>query len=306
MLCLGSGRTRTHLRLGLGREGRGWRFQHLPQNVISGGVFGHASFLMAHSFLAYIDESGDDGLANFRQPGQGGASRWLVISACVFRSVHDLSAVKWRDAALGLMPERGGKDLHFYKFNHQQKLAVARKLAENPLRAINIMADKTVIPAGMYPDKNQLYFYMTRYLIERVSWLCRANATAGDEGRCKITFSRRGGMSYADFRSYMTRLQQMNTEIHWPCIDVDGIDAKDHSKLASLQLADAIASAFAAGVELDAYGNAEYRYAEAFKRATYAHGAGANRYLSYGVKIVPPVENLALTPDQTRFVDLFR
>lgn len=61
---------------------------------------------MSHSFIAYIDESGDDGLARFREPGQqGGASNWLVISACVMRHAHHLSAVAWRDEISALMPE---------------------------------------------------------------------------------------------------------------------------------------------------------------------------------------------------------
>ena len=129
---------------------------------------------------------------------------------------------------------------------------------------------KAGIPPGIYTQPNQLYFYMTRYLIERISWICRDYA--GDHGgdrRAKIIFSRRGGMSYPDFRSYLERLQQQDTNIHWACIDVDGIEARDHSKHAGLQLADSVASAFAAGVEFDAYGNSEYRYAEAFRRATY-------------------------------------
>ena len=110
-------------------------------------------------------------------------------------------------------------------------------------------------------------------------------------------------MSYPDFRSYLERLQQQDTNIHWACIDVDGIEARDHSKHAGLQLADSVASAFAAGVEFDAYGNSEYRYAEAFRRATYNR---KKNYLSYGVKIVPDAATLKLTPDQAQFVDLFR
>jgi hypothetical protein len=205
------------------------------------------------------------------------------------------------------MPERTAKDLHFYKLNHAQKLAVSRLFAKKPLRAMSVLADKTVIPAGLYQNKNQLYFYMTRYLIERVSWICRDyDGEHGGDGRAKVTFSRRGGMSYGDFRDYMGRLQQQDTEIHWPCIDVDGIDAQDHSRSASLQLADTIAHAHSCGVEIDAYGGSEYRYAEALRRVTYYRGAAANRYLSYGVKIVPSVDGLVLTEDQTRFVDLFR
>lgn len=49
---------------------------------------------MAHSFIAYIDESGDDGLpGRYREPGvQGGASHWLTIGAVVWRYSRDLDA----------------------------------------------------------------------------------------------------------------------------------------------------------------------------------------------------------------------
>lgn len=262
---------------------------------------------MAHSFLAYIDESGDDGMAKFRQVGQrGGASRWLVISACVFRVAHDRSAVAWRDEILKITA-RHGSDLHFFKLNHGQKLAACRSVGTRPLRAMSVIAEKTVIPPGIYTQTNQLYFYMTRYLIERISWICRDSTDdIGGDKRAKIIFSRRGGMSYDDFRAYLARLQQQDTEIHWPCIDVDGIEARDHSTSAGLQLADAVASAFAGGVELDMYGGSEPRYAEELRPRTYKRGNQPNRFLSYGVKIVPDVGTLALTPDQTRFVDLFR
>jgi hypothetical protein len=259
---------------------------------------------MPHSFLAYIDESGDDGLARFRQPGGiGGASCWLIISACVFRAVHDLSAVAWRDEILRVT-QRPGRNLHFCKLNHGQKLATVRCLAKRPIRAISVLAEKTVIPHGIYTSPNQLYFYMTRYLMERISWVCRdyARPHQGD-GRAKIVFSRRGGMSYGDFRAYLLRLQQGHTEIHWPSIDIDGIEARDHSTLAGLQLADAVASAFAGGVESDMYGGTEPRYAEELRPVTYRRN---RNFLSYGVKIVPDVDRLNLTADQVRFVNLFR
>jgi hypothetical protein len=264
---------------------------------------------MTHSFVAYIDESGDDGLARFREIGQrGGSSTWLIISACLFRQAHDLDAVAWRDEILSLMPERAGRDIHFAKLNHPQKLMAAQRLAARPLRAISIIANKRVIPPGIYNERNQLYFYMTRYLIERISWLCRdmrRQVPEGD-GRVRITFSRRGGMSYRHFREYLLRLQHAQDQeinIHWPVIDIDAIDAKDHSTSASLQLADTVASAFASAFEPDRYGNCEPRYAEALKRIVYER---RGNFLSYGLKLVPRHDGMALSADQIRCVDLFR
>jgi hypothetical protein len=264
---------------------------------------------MSHSYLAFIDESGDDGLDKFREPGShGGASSWLVISACLIRRVHSLDAVAWRDEIMKRIPEKKSRDLHFAELNHGQRVVAAATLANKPLRALSVLAAKRPIPAGIYTDKNQLYFYMTRYLIERLSWLCRdlrPRVPEGD-GRVAITFSRRGGMSYENFRDYLRKLKASETEdvqIHWPVIDIDGVDARDHSTSASLQLADAIASSFAAAIEPNKYGNCEPRYAELLKSVTY-HRKG--NYLSYGLKVVPKPQDCQLNDEQTRFIHSFK
>jgi hypothetical protein len=61
---------------------------------------------MSHSFVAFIDESGDDGLKKFRGGGEGGSSTWLVISACVIRQSRSADIVTWRDEITSKMPER--------------------------------------------------------------------------------------------------------------------------------------------------------------------------------------------------------
>jgi len=128
---------------------------------------------MTHSFLAYIDEAGDDGLAKYREPGKnGGASHWLILSACIIRKTNSLEAVAWRNEILE-KTQKDGRELHFVNLNHGQRVAAARCLSEKPVRITSVLAAKKPIPDGIYTEKNQLYFYMTRYLIERISWLCR-------------------------------------------------------------------------------------------------------------------------------------
>lgn len=263
---------------------------------------------MTHTYLAFIDESGDDGLEKFREPGnKGGSSNWLVVSACLFRQIHTLDAVRWRDEISSKMVDRKKRELHFTNLNHSQKVVAAQTIASKPLRAMSVLAAKRPIPKGIYNEKNQLYFYMTRYLIERLSWLCRdmrPRAPEGD-GRVAITFSRRGGMSYDAFRDYLRRLKasgDQEVNIHWPVIDIDGVDAKDHSSSASLQLADAVASSFAAAVEPNIYGNCELRYAEILKPITYQR---RGNFLSYGVKAVPPPRDCGLSEEQWNFIELF-
>lgn len=263
---------------------------------------------MPHSFVAYIDESGDDGLCKFREPGaHGGSSSWLIISACVFRNTFDLEALRWRDEISNSMPEKKSRQIHFAQMNHSQRIFAAQCIAARPIRAISVISNKKTIPDGVYSEKNQLYFYLTRYLIERISWVCRdlrPEVPEGD-GTVKITFSRRGGMSYRGFKKYLERLQSLADEqvhIHWPVIDVDGIDAQDHSRRAGLQLADIIASAFAAGFEPDKFGNCEKRYSELLRPIVYNRGGN---FLSYGVKVVPNPERMELTPQQAETINIF-
>lgn len=131
---------------------------------------------MTHSFLAYIDESGDDGLpGHFRHPGgEGGPSHWFVIGATVWRASRDLDMVARARAIIARLPERKRhKPLHFTELDHAQRTMALAEMAGRPFRISGIFAYKPIIPDGIYVGKNQLYHYMARYLVERVSWLCR-------------------------------------------------------------------------------------------------------------------------------------
>jgi hypothetical protein len=266
---------------------------------------------MAHSFIAYIDESGDDGLpGHYRQPGRrGGASNWLTIGAVVWRKSRDLDAVRWAKEIVSQMPEqRRSKPLHFADMDHAQRVMAINGICRRNMRLTAVIANKPVIPAGIYTQKNQLYHYMSRYLIERLSWLCRdlrRDVPEGD-GRVKIIFARRGGMSTDDFKEYLHRLQagdDPEIRIHWPVVDIDGIEAHDQPAKFGLQLADIAVSGLTWALEHDFYGNCEPRYATALKPIVYHQ---RENYMSYGAKIVPSFDRLQFTPQQQPFVDLFQ
>src|SRR5689334_9539671 len=104
---------------------------------------------MAHSFIAYIDESGDDGLGgDFRQPGgDGGRSHWLAIGAVVWRYSRDLDMAGATRDIINRLPERKRhKPLHFNELSHAQRVMAIAGLADAPLRVSAIMAYKPVVP----------------------------------------------------------------------------------------------------------------------------------------------------------------
>ena len=206
---------------------------------------------MAHSFVAYIDESGDDGIKNFRTVGTGGTSQWLVISCCLISSGNDRLVPKWRDSITNKFPAKKRRDLHFAHLDHGQRVTACQTLSRLPLRAFSVMSNKTTIPNHPRPDlfrkKNTLYWYLARYLIERISIYCerRYRDSLDGDGTVRIVFSRRGGMNYSDFRTYLNKLKSQQTnpnfdlsgdqmQIYWPAIDIEAVDALGHKNRAGL------------------------------------------------------------------------
>lgn len=273
---------------------------------------------MSHSFLAYIDESGDDGLpGHFREPGgDGGPSHWFAIGATVWRASRDLDMVARAKEIVERLPKRKRhKPLHFTELDHNQRVMALTHLSGRPFRVSCVFSYKPVIPSGIYTLKNQLYHYMTRYLVERISWLCRdyrPQVPEGD-GRVKLIFSRRGGMSYPDFQNYLHLLQNADDpeiQIHWPVIDIDGVEAHDHGRRFGLQLADLAVSGLRAALEYDLYGGLEPRYAQILKPHVYERKAN---HLSYGAKLVPAAQVITahqrdgvVPADLSHWLDLFK
>lgn len=242
---------------------------------------------MTASFVVYIDESGDEGF----QFGKG-STDWFVLSAVITEKVRDLDTVKLVDA----MRTRLGRQatdtspLHFRKLKHEQRLPFVQLISAADLKVVTIMIHKPSISnIELFQERFRLYFYAARLLLERVSWYCRDHKTShtGGNGSAEICFSNRGGMKYSEFRSYMHTLKlksALNTvRIEWDVIKADQITALS-PKLMGMQIADAVASGFFFGTQLNQYGFAEDRYVRMLKPAVYSH---RGRYNGYGLKIWP-------------------
>jgi hypothetical protein len=156
---------------------------------------------MGSSFMVYVDESGDDGFAWNR-----GGSAWFTLSAVVTRKSNDLEVVKLVDSVNMALARKIGTPLHFRKLRHEHKLPLIDTIARSRLRAVSVLVHKPSISAALKfrGKRHSLYFYAARYLLERVSWLCRDHRrpTEGD-GRAEIIFSNRSEMKYEEFRDYL-------------------------------------------------------------------------------------------------------
>jgi len=241
------------------------------------------------SFRVYIDESGDEGFV-FHADGSG-SSRWLVLSAVVVRSKNDLSLVKLAGDVRKLLGKEPKQHLHFSDLKHEQRVPYVRQIAASSVRTVSVLIHKPGItePEKFQSEKFLLYRYATRFLLERVSWLCRDNRVTGEgDGTAEVVFSNRSIMSYQSLREYLNLLQAksdpLSVRIDWSVIAPDTVRAVNHDQLAGLQVADAVASSFFYAVNLNRYGEAEDKYARLLLPTVYQH-KGAR--LGNGLKFWP-------------------
>ena len=244
---------------------------------------------MSASFAVYVDESGDEGFVFL--PNEQGSSRWLVLSAVVFRKEYDLHSVRLLKRVRQLLNKEAKQALHFRHLKHEQRVPYVRAIGEERLRTVSVLIHKPSIsePEKFQSEKFRLYRYATRLLLERVSWLCRDHRKqeAGD-GTAQITFSNRSIMSYDDLRNYLSYLkttsEARDIRVDWSVVEPECVRAINHDQLAGLQIADAVASSFYFAVNRNQYGETEDRYARMLSRTIYRHRGTA---IGYGLKFWP-------------------
>ena len=146
-------------------------------------------------------------------------------------------------------------------------------------------------PEKFQNEKFLLYRYATRLLLERVSWLCRDHFIPSEGDRtCEIVFSNRSIMSYDDMRRYLNHLisnaggQPHDVQIDSAIIRPDEIRAVEHSMLAGLQAADAVASSLHFAVKRNFYGESEPAYVGHLRPTFYRR---KDQLQGYGIKLWP-------------------
>ena len=246
---------------------------------------------MSTSFVAYIDESGDEGFV-FNADGSG-SSRWFVLSAAVIRRANDLQLVSCLKATRSLLRKAPKTPLHFVDLKHEQRMPYIRRVGALPIRVVSVLVYKPLIaePEKFQNTKYLLYRYATRLLMERVSWLCRDHHKEGEgDGSCEAIFSNRSNMSYEEIRDYLRLLLRQaadnpqRVQIDGKVIDPDRIRSVDHAKLAGLQVADAVASGLHFAIKVNRYGETEPAYLPHLKSRIYRNKGVA---LGYGLKLWP-------------------
>jgi hypothetical protein len=241
-----------------------------------------------HSFIAYIDEAGDEGFT-FRDPCHTGSSHWFVLSAVVFRAQDELAAIRNLNAVIKPIELARKKPIHFSSLPHEQRVPIAYAISKSSLKLISVCIHKpALIKQHGLRENRRLYFWATRLLLERISWMVRAQADRrdGKSGRCGLVFSHCKRLSYDRLREYLRLLHspQIKSQIDWRFVSEEDVEVDQHAGRVGLKVADAVASGLRYALDLSSHGFCEDRYARLFRSVTYCRG---NNYLSYGLKVIP-------------------
>ncbi|MEY9755848.1 DUF3800 domain-containing protein [Bradyrhizobium yuanmingense] len=216
------------------------------------------------SYVAYIDESGDDGVASVRPVDPNGASEWFVLSALVVRVEAQRETVWVRDILKQVRLEQR-RTLHFQPLDDWRRTLVCSKIAELPVRCFAVVSNKANMhgyrnrraeAASVTAGRTWFYWWMTRLLLERVTDFCeqRSYRDYGEPRLVRLEFARRKGLRYGHLQAYLCWLRMQSKadalflrrgDLKWSVVDpVNQIAAIDNSERAGLQLSDSIASAF--------------------------------------------------------------
>lgn len=248
---------------------------------------------MTASFVAYIDESGDEGFKFRTNPDDQRSSDWFILATFITRKKTDLETVKVIDKVHEEFKLHPRKHIHWKNLKHPQKVRYAQIMATLRARLIAVCVHKpSLLEPEKFQDRYRLYFYAVRYLLERISWLVRDRHNPGKwggDGTIKLVFSNRQGMSYEEMRDYLRLLNKrqevgQDIRIDFEKVPIDELSSRTPGKSMGLQLADATAGAFFNALEQDKFGNTESRYMKTLEPVLYRHERTIN---GYGIKIVP-------------------
>lgn len=238
---------------------------------------------MAGTFIAYIDESGSEG----GDYGKG-ASEWFGLSAIVTRQdkMHTLNE---RIAAFKAEYKRAPDwSFKFTSLDPKRKIRISQALAEMPVRITSILVHKpSLTNEALRKDHNRLYFYYGKFLIERISWICRDVKLLPDsDRRCEIVFSKRSKFPYDEFAEYVRRLPEtdVKSRASWEYIDANLVHAIPHHESEGCMFADVAASALTLAVEATEFNITDNRPQIILLSRYYAP---ANVYKGNSIKLFP-------------------
>lgn len=229
-------------------------------------------------YLVYVDETGDRGRSKASSPFFG-------FAAVVFRKDRLPSVREAKQRVNRRLGRAEHVELHWSKNlkAHDKRYVAAEELAQLNLRIVYSAVEKATSPEGsqLHGDRDTLYNYALRLLLERVSWLVD---DAG--GIARVTLAAVQGLPKRVPLGYLEKLRKRQTQIRWNAVHPK-IEVRQAATRDGLQVADVAAGALDRAIRPAT--NPPHRMEPAYllllKHRIYTPGRG--RVASYGLKALP-------------------
>ena len=269
-----------------------------------------------YSYVAYIDEAGDPGLQRIKPLDENGSSEWLILSAVVIGEPNEKNVAPWRNGILRETKSQR-KDLHFTNLKPWNRRIACQELAKMPVRLFVVCSNKKNMRgynnpfAEQYPAPNWFYAWLSRLLLERVTYFVREKSLEQhrEVRKVRLEFSSRGGLDRFGLTSYFNWLKLRSDEgknylplgnLAWETIDENLVYIFAHKERAGLQLADTVASAFFKACDYVDTGECNPEFAKLLAPRMCHTPDGSNGTASgFSVKLMPNLNKANLLPTQT-------
>jgi hypothetical protein len=254
-------------------------------------------------FIAYVDESGDEGM-KFEK----GSPRWFVLSAVVIENdpqtrqrlcqlideVRD--AINQGRQEQHRIPHK--KPLHFRDLKHDDRKFFCMKIGQlEEICTVSVLCYKP----SLHPlPKERLYYYLLRFLVERTALYCRSQSDQDDPlPKLRLVLSNRGGLRQSEVNEYFHRVwydDAAEKVIIQKSAILEDISVQSSGKAVGLQLADAVASSYFYSVEPNRYYMVEVAYLRYIIQRAYCSG---HKVIGCGIKLFPD-DALNQLPDEAK------
>lgn len=231
-------------------------------------------------FNCYIDEAGDEGI-------ETGGTRWFILGALLVPKKSDFQISKMVERIKITFGKKNDWVLHWSKIKkHDQKRYICKELNTEKWVFSCVATDKThpfITQSRGMKEKDVLYFYSTRLLLERLSWYAREHGN----GKAIPIFEYRSSTSYDKMREYFKQLRDWDPpseiQISWDNLESTNfrIIPKRSSRL--MQASDSACGALSDGLEYSGYGLIEPSYIISLKSHFYRR---FGNLFSYGLKFL--------------------
>lgn len=208
------------------------------------------------------------------------------------------------------------KDLHFTNLKPWNKRIACREIANLPVRCFVVCSNKKNMRgyknpfAEKYPAPNWFYAWLSRLLLERVTYFVREKSLEQHREirKVRLEFSSRGGLDRFGLTSYFNWLKFQSEEgknflplgnLVWETIDQDLVFIFPHKERAGLQLADTVASAFFKACDYVDTGECNPEFAKLLAPRMCCDPDGNQGAISgYSVKLMPTLNIANVLPAQ--------